>query len=218
MKSLTAFATLLSVYITLLLSTYTPTVQATALTYWVPANDKACFYTWVDAAGKKISFYFAVQTGGNFDIDYEVSDPKGRLVTKGEKERQGDMVFTGNEVGEYSFCFSNGMSTFAEKLVDFDISVENEVKAMLPHRQALEDHHTNPTEDSITRIGGSLHNINRMQKYFRTRENRNFATVESTEGRIFWYSLSECVLIVGIASLQVFAIRMLFATNKKGHI
>ena len=44
-----------------------------------------------------------------------------------EKERQGDYVFTANEVGEYSFCFSNDMSTFAEKVVDFEISVENNV-------------------------------------------------------------------------------------------
>lgn len=42
---------------------------------------------------------------------------------EGEKERQGDFVFTANEVGEYKFCFNNEMSTFAEKTVDFEISV-----------------------------------------------------------------------------------------------
>ena len=39
------------------------------------------------------------------------------------KERQGDHVFTAQTVGEYRFCFSNEMSTFAEKLVDFEIAV-----------------------------------------------------------------------------------------------
>lgn len=42
---------------------------------------------------------------------------------EGEKERQGDFVFTANQVGEYSFCFDNSMSTFADKFVDFEISV-----------------------------------------------------------------------------------------------
>jgi len=42
---------------------------------------------------------------------------------KGEKERQGDFVFTANDVGEYRFCFNNEMSTFAEKTVDFEIAV-----------------------------------------------------------------------------------------------
>ena len=41
----------------------------------------------------------------------------------GNKERQGDFVFTAQQTGEYSFCFSNDMSTFAEKIVDFEITV-----------------------------------------------------------------------------------------------
>ena len=41
----------------------------------------------------------------------------------GQKERQGDFVFTATETGEYRFCFNNQMSTFAEKFVDFEIAV-----------------------------------------------------------------------------------------------
>lgn len=41
----------------------------------------------------------------------------------GEKERQGDFVFTATEVGEYAFCFDNTISSFSEKLVDFEITV-----------------------------------------------------------------------------------------------
>jgi hypothetical protein len=36
------------------------TVAATALTYKIDANEKACFYAWVDKVGEKIAFYFAV--------------------------------------------------------------------------------------------------------------------------------------------------------------
>lgn len=42
---------------------------------------------------------------------------------EGSKERQGDFVFTAKEQGEYRFCFDNEMSTFAEKMVDFEIAV-----------------------------------------------------------------------------------------------
>ncbi len=41
----------------------------------------------------------------------------------GEKERQGDFAFTAQTAGDYAFCFSNQMSTFAEKFVDIEISV-----------------------------------------------------------------------------------------------
>lgn len=49
-----------------------------------------------------------VQSGGSFDIDYMVTDPTHNIVVSGEKERQGDFVFSAEHVGEYSFCFSNG--------------------------------------------------------------------------------------------------------------
>ena len=46
-----------------------------------------------------------------------------RIVLDGEKERQGDYVFTATETGEYRFCLDNTMSTFSDKIVDFEIEV-----------------------------------------------------------------------------------------------
>ncbi|KAI9766256.1 MAG: hypothetical protein M1840_006670 [Geoglossum simile] len=97
--------------------------SATALTYKVSPNEKACFYAAVDNKGAKVAFYFAVQAGGAFDVDYTVNAPSEKVVLEGAKERQGDFVFTANEVGNYRFCFGNEMSTFAEKTVDFEIAV-----------------------------------------------------------------------------------------------
>jgi emp24/gp25L/p24 family/GOLD len=67
--------------------------------------------------------YLQVQSGGSFDIDFEVKDPRDVVILDGTRERQGDYVLTANHVGEYSFCFINDMSTLTEKLVDFDIMV-----------------------------------------------------------------------------------------------
>lgn len=66
-----------------------------------------------------------VQAGGSFDVDYEVVGPNDKIIMDGEKERQGDFVFTATETGEYRFCFNNQMSTFAEKFVDFEIAVSS---------------------------------------------------------------------------------------------
>lgn len=61
-----------------------------------------------------------------------------------EKERQGDFVFTAKETGEYRFCFDNDMSTFAEKLVDFEIAVWSSFilppSVRFPHEVALSKH------------------------------------------------------------------------------
>jgi len=66
-----------------------------------------------------------VQSGGSFDVDYEVTGPLGKIILEGQKERQGDFVFTARVPGEYKFCFNNEMSTFAEKFVDFEIAVSH---------------------------------------------------------------------------------------------
>lgn len=46
-----------------------------------------------------------VQSGGSFDVDWVVTDPKDTIVIEGERDRQGDYIFTAQLTGEYSFCF-----------------------------------------------------------------------------------------------------------------
>jgi len=55
-------STLLSPFIIglILLLSWPSSVKATALTYKIDANERACFYAWVDKVGEKIAFYFAV--------------------------------------------------------------------------------------------------------------------------------------------------------------
>lgn len=191
-------------------------VAGTALTYRVEPHERACFFAWNDEAGQKVAFYFAVQSGGSFDIDYVVTDPRERIVVEGDRERQGDFVFTGNDVGEYSFCFANDMSTFAEKLVDFEITIENEPRAELPvPKGGMAQDHTSEVEESIFRLSGSINSVARTQKYFRTRENRNFSTVKSTERRIFWFSVFESLVIISMSALQVFVVRTFFSNSGK---
>ncbi|MCJ1227718.1 hypothetical protein MMC12_004376 [Toensbergia leucococca] len=186
----------------LLLACISPLVAATALTYKLSPNEKACFFSAIENKGSKIAFYFAVQSGGAFDVDYSVVGPNEKIIMESTKERQGDFVFTANEVGEYSFCFSNSMSTFADKMVDFEITVENESRAQLPSKQGTSPEQTSALEESIFKVSGQLSTINRNQKYFRTRENRNFSTVRSTERRIFNFSVVESGLIICMAGLQ----------------
>ncbi|KMU74628.1 hypothetical protein CISG_00559 [Coccidioides immitis RMSCC 3703] len=119
-------------------------------------SEQACFYKWVDSPPAKIAFYFAVQSGGSFDIDYSVVGPGEKVIMEGQKERQGDFVFTAQSVGEYRFCFNNGMSTFAEKMVDFEVAVENEQRAQLPSKPGASPEQAS---DSRTRSSNSPGNF-----------------------------------------------------------
>ena len=65
------------------------------------------------------------------------------------------------------------MSSFSEKLVDFDIMVESEPRPVAPAKPLALTEQTSSLEESIYKLSGSLSSIQRTQKYFRTRENRN---------------------------------------------
>ncbi|KAG8814162.1 hypothetical protein FRC17_001270 [Serendipita sp. 399] len=139
-------------------------VLGSALTTAIPANTRMCFYAEVDKPKEKIGFYFAVQSGGSFDIDFDVKDPRDIIILDGKQERQGDYILTANHVGEYAFCFENDMSTITEKLVDFDIMVESEPRKETPGKPSQLSEHTSALEESIFKLSGMLNSIERSQK------------------------------------------------------
>lgn len=81
-------------------------------------------------------------------VDYAVHGPdkqpgKEKIILDGQKERQGDYVFTATETGEYRFCFDNSMSTFADKVVDFEIAVRLPPPPPLLHTLTSYNHSSN---------------------------------------------------------------------------
>ncbi|KAF8907617.1 emp24/gp25L/p24 family/GOLD-domain-containing protein [Gymnopilus junonius] len=185
-------------------------VRASALTTAIAPNERVCFYADVDKAGEKIGFYYAVQSGGSFDIDFDIKDPNQKVLLDGERERQGDYVLTANTVGEYAFCFENDISTLTDKLIDFDIMVESEPRRQPPAKPGQISEQTSSLEESVFRLNGLLMNIKRLQKHHHTQENRGFSIVKSTQNRLFWYTLLECVGVISMAVLQVYILQTFF--------
>lgn len=107
-----------------------------------------------------------MQSGGSFDIDFDIKDPNDKLLLEGQRERQGDYVLTANTVGEYAFCFENDISTITPKIVDFDIMVESEPRREAPAKAGQISEHTSALEESVFRLQGMLLNIKRMQKQY----------------------------------------------------
>jgi hypothetical protein len=103
-------------------------------------------------------------------------------------------------------------------LIESSLQVENENRAQLPSKQGSSPEQTTVLEESIIKLSAQLSTISRNQKYFRTRENRNFSTVRSTEKRIFNFSLMESALMVTMAGLQVFIVRFFFQGARKGYV
>lgn len=205
--------------LTFLLISY---VLSTTLTTRVLPHERTCFYAATVKKDERVGFYFSVQQGGSFDIDWDITGPNNKRIINGIKERNRDLVFNAKTIGEYSFCFSNLMSTFAEKVVDFDVTTESETRPDHPSQQnpllPVVDQEkvkkdTSVTEQSLNRIDSGLNTFTREQKYYRTRQNRNFDTVLSTESRIFWFGIVESILMMSVSVIQVLVVKSLFTAS-----
>lgn len=196
------------------------TIWASALTFSLPAKESSCFYILTENANTQVSFYFAVQLGGSFDVDYSVKDPLGNVLEHKTKERLGDMVITAKHIGEYEFCFSNEMSTFADKVIDFEIKFDGDTSSQFraampeqPNSKPLA--HVESMKKIAESIDDQLEELKRSLHYYKTRNNRNQATVRSTESRIYYFSILEVCLMVGMAALQIAVVQLFFKGSRK---
>ncbi|GME71417.1 unnamed protein product [Ambrosiozyma monospora] len=189
-------------------------VKATALTFILQPNQKSCYYIFNVKDRVNVGYYFAVQSGGSFDINYTIKSPSGHYIVKEEKQRQGDWIFTADQKGEYEFCFSNEMSTWAEKVVDFEIKVDDDFKASLPDAPK-ENAAVEGMQASVENIEQKLNQLTNTLNYYKTRNNRNQSTVKSTETRIFWFSVFDVLLMVGMAVFQVLVVKFFFQGSRK---
>lgn len=194
--------------------------SASALTFALGAQETQCYYILIEKPKTSISYYFAVQSGGAFDIDYTIKNPRGEVIDLGEKKRQGEFVILADITGEYEVCFANGMSTFAEKVIDFEITfAENDhtdFRANLPDQpNAKPLQHVGNMLSTVEKIDEQLDNLQRTLQYYKTRNNRNHATVKSTESRIYYFSIFEVLLMVGMAFLQITVVQLFFRGARK---
>lgn len=188
--------------------------MASAITFQLPANGKECFYTFNTQINTNLGYYFAVQSGGSFDINYQIKAPDGKIIVSEVKQRQGDYVFNANQQGEYEFCFDNEMSTFAEKVIDFELKDDNSHRAQLPDvpkgNKSVEGMQTivHSIENKIAALTNTLN-------YYKTRINRNQSTVKSTESRILMFSIFDLVIMLGMALFQIAVVKFFFQGSRK---
>lgn len=188
---------------------------ASTITFPLAANSKECFYTFNTQSHTNIGYYFAVQSGGSFDVDYYIKSPDGKIIVSEEKQRQGDYVFNANQVGEYEFCFDNSMSTFAEKVIDFELRDNDatnvaELPAIPKGNKAVEGMQAivDSIETKLARLTQSMH-------YYKTRMNRNQSTVKSTEGRILIFTFFDLAIMLAMAVFQIAVVQFFFKGSRK---
>ncbi|CCK72530.1 Erp3p KNAG_0K01670 [Huiozyma naganishii CBS 8797] len=209
-----------------------PHAWASPLTFELKGGQRECFYTLTPDVDCDVSYYFAVQQSANndFKIGYEVFGPDSatEAIIRREGERQGEWGFVAEPKGEYSFCFYD--PGHSDKVVDLEITYKCAKQDARDLRRAARKRQKPlgeaPGHDAAEQLQGSLENsvdtierqlyqLERSMQYYKTRNNRNHDTVQSTERRIAMFSLYGIVLILGMSAAQIAVLQWFFKESRK---
>lgn len=201
------FRSLLSAF---LLVQIAAAIKYTSMSLNVPAFAKECLYYDMNSEDDSLLVNFQVLTGGNFEIDFEITAPNGDKVITANDKRYADYLVRSFGFGEYSFCFSNRVSTVTPKKVEFSIELEKNVdyyneQDQLTHKdEILSDH-------AIGEINRNFDQMKKMLDYLRAREWRNMSTVRSTESRIYWLGVLSSIAMIGLGVAQASLVQVMFS-------
>uniref|UniRef100_A0A8C9DMM6 Transmembrane p24 trafficking protein 5 n=1 Tax=Prolemur simus TaxID=1328070 RepID=A0A8C9DMM6_PROSS len=101
---------------------FTPSLDSD-FTFTLPAGQKECFYQPMPLKAS-LEIEYQVLDGAGLDIDFHLASPEGKTLVF--EQRKSDGVHTvETEIGDYMFCFDNTFSTISEKVIFFELILDN---------------------------------------------------------------------------------------------
>ena len=102
-------------------------------------------------------------------------------------------------------CFSNRLSTSAEKTVAFRLHHGDQVFKSVAMKDEI-----SPLENEILQLSDALDSVVDMQKFMWARERAARDTNESTNTRVLWFSIMELVVLLSVSLWQIYSLRSFF--------
>ncbi|XP_060267858.1 transmembrane emp24 domain-containing protein 5 isoform X1 [Ovis aries] len=207
---------------------FTPSLDSD-FTFTLPAGQKECFYQPMPLKAS-LEIEYQVLDGAGLDIDFHLASPEGKTLVF--EQRKSDGVHTiETEVGDYMFCFDNTFSTISEKVIFFELILDN----MGEQEQEQEDWKKYITgtdmldmklEDilmcnsdcileSINSIKSRLSKSGHIQTLLRAFEARDRNIQESNFDRVNFWSMVNLVVMVVVSAIQVYMLKSLFEDKRK---
>ncbi|XP_066259187.1 transmembrane emp24 domain-containing protein 7 [Euwallacea similis] len=185
-------------------------VIGSELTFELPDNGKECFYEEIKA-NTTVMLEFQVVTGGQYDVDVTLFDPKQNILYQQVKLQFDSHTFTALTTGIYAACFSNEFSTFSHKLVymDFQVGDEDPLPGVSDHVTALTQ-----METSSVDTHKYLSLIIDLQTHHRLREAQGRKRAEDLNERVLTWSVLETISILIIMAGQTFMLKSFFSEKR----
>lgn len=180
------------------------------LTFELPDSAKQCFFQEIEE-GVESTIEFQVVTGGHYDVDVLLMDPKKNVIYKQVKKQYDSYTWTAAMTGEVSVCFSNEFSTFSHKLVymDFQVGDEEPLPGIGEHLTAMTQ-----LETSAQEVHENLNGIIDYQTHHRLRETQGRKRGEDLNERVMIWSVFVTLSMILVGISQVMVLKSFFSEKR----
>lgn len=189
-------------------------------TFTLPPGRKECFFQTMKAQAS-LEIEYQVLDGAGLDVDFYIASPSGQILYN--DYRKSDGVHTvETEDGDYMFCFDNTFSAVSEKIIFFELILDNMDADEDPddwkeyvHGTDMLDMKLEDIMDTINNVKARLSKSVHIQTVLRAFEARDRNLQESNFDRVNFWSITNLVVMVIVSAVQVFLVRSLFEDKRK---
>ncbi|XP_024273947.1 transmembrane emp24 domain-containing protein 5 [Oncorhynchus nerka] len=185
-------------------------------TFTLPSGRKECFFQTMKKDAS-LEIEYQVLDGAGLDVDFSLSSPTGHVLYS--DHRKSDGVHTvETEDGDYMFCFDNSFSAVSEKIIFFELIMDNmEQEGEEPedwkeyiHGTDMLDMKLEDIMDTINSVKARLGKSLQIQTLLKAFEARDRNIQESNYNRVNMWSMTNMLVMVLVTGVQVYLIRSLF--------
>ncbi|XP_059169103.1 transmembrane emp24 domain-containing protein 5-like [Physella acuta] len=192
------------------------------LTVDIAPGRQECF--WQNVPEKtNVEVDYQVIDGGDLDIDAMVYGPDNRVFHVDQRKQENTMRFESSISGDYKFCFDNTFSTISNKVVFFEIFVEDgkdddddddDDDKLTFEGENIQDQLDMTVEEFTNILDRSKKHLDRsiqVQTLIKIHEAKDRNTQEANFFRVNFFSLVQLTLMIFVGLVQVLVIRSLFS-------
>lgn len=189
-------------------------------TFTLPAGRKECFFQTMKPQAS-LEIEYQVLDGAGLDVDFYIASPSGEILYN--DYRKSDGVHTvETEEGDYMFCFDNTFSAVSEKIIFFELILDNMDADEDPddwkeyvHGTDMLDMKLEDIMDTINNVKARLSKSVHIQTVLKAFEARDRNLQESNFDRVNFWSVTNLVVMLVVSAIQVFLVRSLFEDKRK---
>ncbi|XP_060755279.1 transmembrane emp24 domain-containing protein 1b [Neoarius graeffei] len=192
------------------------------LTFLLPAAAAECFYQSAHSNGS-LEVEYQVIAGAGMDVGFSIISPRGIQLVSEFRRSDGVHMVEPTEAGDYQICFDNSFSRFSEKMVFFEVILENAANdatvedewAGLGEPETMLEYKLEDIRESMDSVHRHLERSRQMQTVLRAFEARDRNLLEDNLWRVSFWSCTSLVVMLTVAFTQVYTLRRLFDDKRK---